>query len=125
MDNAQTNPTLTRSRRQCRRWFWRLIRLFFADAYKRGFAAGVSIVQWRNEHIIRDLRSDYKTVEECYRANLEELREVSTRREKAEQKLKECRRYLRAANRGAERNALMAQLCLARLKLRNAPPNPQ
>jgi hypothetical protein len=29
------------------------------------------------------------------------------------EKLRECRRHLRAANKGAERNALIAQLCAA------------
>jgi hypothetical protein len=39
------------------------------------------------------------------------------------EKLRECRRHLRAANKGAERNALVAQLCAARAVIRSGLPN--
>ena len=123
MNHAQSNPAPIQPKRQRGRWFWRLVRLLFADAYKRGFAAGRAVVQWRDRETIRVLRSDMRTTEECYRANLAELREETSRREIAEQKLRECRRCLRAANKGAERNALVAQLCAARLANRAALPN--
>ncbi len=68
---------------------------------------------------MRDMRNHIEVTDKCYLANLEELREEIARREEAERKLRECRRYLRAANKGAERNALVAQLCAARAALPN------
>lgn len=114
MNHAQTNPAPNQPQRQRGRWFYRLVRLFFSDAYKRGYAAGRAVVNRGSEDAIRDMRQHVRVTDDCYRANLTELSREIERREEAERKLKECRRYLRAANKGAERNAIVAKLLVAR-----------
>jgi len=124
MSTPEPTPvTLKRTKRA--NWVHRLVRLCLGDSYKRGFAAGRAVVQWRNEQTIRELRQHDECIEKCYRLNLAELEAEVLRRVEAERKLKECRRHLRAANKGAERNALVAQLCAARAVIRSGLPNTQ
>ena len=113
MSTPEKTPEIPKRAKRAN-WVHRLVRLCLGDSYKRGFAAGRAVVQWRNEQTIRELRQHNECTEKCYRHNLAELEAEVARRVEAERKLKECRRHLRAANKGAERNAMVAQLAAAR-----------
>ena len=57
----------------------------------------------------------------CYHENLKNLNDANRSAEEWRRKYYEARQYLRAANRGAQRNAMVAELAHARFSRPNTP----
>ena len=74
---------------------------------------------WAMQREIDILKNERDVANSCYRENLKNLSESSRTAEEWRRKYHEARKYLRDANRGAQRNAMVAELAHARLSRLN------
>lgn len=82
--------------------------------------AKLKIQNWR----MADIENERRVYYECYTNNLQHCSELEAENGRLKEKLAAQKKYVRAANRGAERNAIVSQMLAARLAIRNQqPPN--
>ena len=74
---------------------------------------------WAMQHEIDILKNARDVANTCYNENLKNLSEANRVAEDWRRKYYEARKYLRAANRGAQRNAMVAELAHARFSRPN------
>jgi hypothetical protein len=76
------------------------------------------------EYRLKDAQNDARVYHECYSNNLQHCSELEQENGLLKDRLRQQKKYLVAANRGAERNSVVSQMLAARLALRNQqPPN--
>jgi len=82
--------------------------------------AKLKIQAWR----MADTENERRVYFECYSNNPQHCAELERENSELKAKLSAQKKYVRAANRGAERNSIVSQMLAARLALRNQqPPN--
>ena len=100
----------------CPRCVWSLVRRLL---WKREVARA-QWQMWAMQREIDILKNARDVANSCYRENLKNLSEANRTAEEWRRKYHEARKYLRDANRGAQRNAMVAELAHARLSRPNA-----
>lgn len=94
----------------CPRCVWSLVRRLL---WKREVARA-EWQMWAMQREIDILKNARDVANTCYHENLKNLAESNRSAEEWRGKYYEARKYLRAANRGAQRNAMVAELAHAR-----------
>jgi len=70
---------------------------------------------WSLECMVETLQNQRDVANASYQSNLHNLQEANAESQKWKEKYYEARRLLRSANKGAQRNSLVAQLATSRL----------
>ena len=99
----------------CPRCVWSLVRRLL---WKREVARA-EWQMWAMQREIDILKNARDVANDCYRENLDNLTVANRSAEEWRRKYYEARKYLREANRGAQRNAMVAELAHARLSRPN------
>ena len=122
MTTAGKDPLPSRWRDAVGIALWRFVRRL---TWKRELAR-VDSQNRLLRHRIQESKNWGESANRCYHENLKTLREANAEAGRWREKYHEARRYLRAANKGARVNALVAQLATARLhNAIHTPPNTQ
>ena len=74
---------------------------------------------WSMQREIDILKNARDVANSCYHENLKNISDANRTAEEWRRKYYEARKYLRAANRGAQRNAMVAELAQARFSRPN------
>ena len=118
-----SDPHVTDCRgRAARDWLRGLVRRLTWRREIARMESKLKIQAWR----MADIENDRRAYFECYTNNLQHCAELERENRELKEKLSAQKKYVRAANRGAERNSIVSQMLAARLAKQNQqPPNLQ